>query len=246
LQSAGELSSGLPSELPENLPVLDAIALVQAQASSESLVVQSALTATTTKTLEPTPDESLSNLSSDLLADREGYTGKTGELPSELESEPLKQMWLTDRQQTLEPLVSESPDRLPSDSLVAASDSQLEVDSDLPLNHSELLSTATEEALEPAASELPSDVLSEPLAETSDSHTGEPVPAVESDSPDEVVSESLPQAQLARRLGVDASVLSRQKGKDGFSGWSRSKDPDGVAWSYDSKSKLFHLATNRK
>lgn len=52
----------------------------------------------------------------------------------------------------------------------------------------------------------------------------------------------LAQASLAKRLGVSHSSISRQKDKEGFSEWSQSRDPDGVAWRYDSQSKQFLAA----
>lgn len=48
------------------------------------------------------------------------------------------------------------------------------------------------------------------------------------------------QASLAKRLGVSPSLISQQKDKEGFSEWSQSRDPDGVAWRYDSQSKQFY------
>lgn len=52
----------------------------------------------------------------------------------------------------------------------------------------------------------------------------------------------LTQAELAKRLGVSHSSISRQKDKEFFSEWSQSKDTDGVAWRYDSQSKQFLAA----
>jgi outer membrane lipoprotein SlyB len=44
---------------------------------------------------------------------------------------------------------------------------------------------------------------------------------------------------LARRLGVHPKALSRYKSKPDFSQWSQKKDPNSIAWTYDSVSKIF-------
>ncbi len=49
----------------------------------------------------------------------------------------------------------------------------------------------------------------------------------------------LNQTQLAERLGVVVSAITYWKFKTGFSEWSRSKDPDGIAWKYSPDSKRF-------
>lgn len=49
----------------------------------------------------------------------------------------------------------------------------------------------------------------------------------------------LNQTQLAERLGVVVSAITYWKFKSGFSEWSRSKDPDGIAWKYSPDSKRF-------
>jgi Heavy metal associated domain 2 len=44
---------------------------------------------------------------------------------------------------------------------------------------------------------------------------------------------------LARRLGVHFKALSRYKSKPDFCQWSQKKDPNSIAWTYDSVSKIF-------
>ncbi|BCL33719.1 HMA2 domain-containing protein [Nostoc sp. MS1] len=44
---------------------------------------------------------------------------------------------------------------------------------------------------------------------------------------------------LARRLEVHPKALSRYKSKPDFSQWSQKKDPNSIAWTYDSVSKIF-------
>ncbi len=52
----------------------------------------------------------------------------------------------------------------------------------------------------------------------------------------------LNQTQLAERLGVVVSAITYWKFKAGFSEWSRSKDPEGIAWKYSPDSKRFSPA----
>jgi predicted DNA-binding ribbon-helix-helix protein len=53
-------------------------------------------------------------------------------------------------------------------------------------------------------------------------------------------------ANLAKRLGVDASNLKRQmaKGEDKFLIYSASKDPDGLGWKYSQSEKLYYPVFN--
>jgi DNA-binding transcriptional regulator YiaG len=46
------------------------------------------------------------------------------------------------------------------------------------------------------------------------------------------IQRSLTQAELARRLGVSASTLSRKKLSPDLTEWSRDRDPEGVSWAY--------------
>ena len=45
---------------------------------------------------------------------------------------------------------------------------------------------------------------------------------------------SLSCRQLAQRLGVSKSIVRKRKRQAGFSEWSKSLDPEGIAWSYQS------------
>jgi len=83
---------------------------------------------------------------------------------------------------------------------------------------------------------------SNPIVDQSESLTltvANSSPITQSELLDELLSKALTQAELAKRFKVHASVLSRQKDKNGFPEWSQSKDPDGVAWSYDEQAKRF-------
>lgn len=57
-------------------------------------------------------------------------------------------------------------------------------------------------------------------------------------------SESLTGLALAHRLNVSETTISRRKSKPDFAQWTRSKDPDGVAWIYSKKSRTFVAGTH--
>ncbi|NET30972.1 MAG: hypothetical protein F6K19_03085 [Cyanothece sp. SIO1E1] len=56
---------------------------------------------------------------------------------------------------------------------------------------------------------------------------------------------SLNQTDLARRLGLSSSAVDRKKFAPDFVGWSRERDPQGVAWKYRQEDKLFYRTTRR-
>jgi Cu2+-exporting ATPase len=48
------------------------------------------------------------------------------------------------------------------------------------------------------------------------------------------------QADLAKRLGVPTQTLTSQRLKDDFTAWSKSKDPEAIAWFYEPATKCFY------
>ena len=52
-------------------------------------------------------------------------------------------------------------------------------------------------------------------------------------------SQSLIQAELAKRLDLNTSTVGRRKSDPDFEEWSQSKDPEGIAWRYEEVTKLF-------
>jgi hypothetical protein len=50
---------------------------------------------------------------------------------------------------------------------------------------------------------------------------------------------SLIQSELAKRLNVYSSTVFKRRDDADFSEWSRSRDPDGIAWRYDRKTREF-------
>ena len=52
-------------------------------------------------------------------------------------------------------------------------------------------------------------------------------------------SQSLIQAELAKRLDVHSSTVGKRKSDPDFSEWSQSRDPEGIAWKYSPENKEF-------
>jgi hypothetical protein len=50
---------------------------------------------------------------------------------------------------------------------------------------------------------------------------------------------TLNQADLAKRLEVHQNTIAKRKSDPDFSQWSQSRDPEGVAWKYSAKTKMF-------
>ena len=50
---------------------------------------------------------------------------------------------------------------------------------------------------------------------------------------------SLIQADLAKRLDINTSTLTRRRSDEDFSQWSQSKDPEGIGWKYLAENKIF-------
>ena len=50
---------------------------------------------------------------------------------------------------------------------------------------------------------------------------------------------ALIQAELAKRLDLNSSTVGRRKSDPDFSEWSKSKDPEGIAWKYEPETKMF-------
>lgn len=56
----------------------------------------------------------------------------------------------------------------------------------------------------------------------------------------EDIKQGLTGTQLANRLNVNSSTLSRRRSKSDFSNWSQQLDPDKIAWSYNYFAKAFY------
>ena len=55
-------------------------------------------------------------------------------------------------------------------------------------------------------------------------------------------SQGLIQLELAKRLDVNSSTVGRRKSDPDFPEWSKSKDPEGIAWKYVAETKMYVVA----
>jgi hypothetical protein len=69
------------------------------------------------------------------------------------------------------------------------------------------------------------------------------VPEDETESISEISSKSLPDSlphgELANRLGVPKSTLGDRKKRTDFPQWSKKRDPDNIAWTWNPRAKIF-------
>jgi hypothetical protein len=59
-------------------------------------------------------------------------------------------------------------------------------------------------------------------------------------------SPSLIQSELAKRLDTNSSTIGRRKADPDFTEWSQSRDPEGIAWKYLRRSRVFVPANPQK
>lgn len=62
----------------------------------------------------------------------------------------------------------------------------------------------------------------------------------------ETFSTPMTQANLAKRLGVATSTISRMQSKSNFLQWSQQRDPDSIAWFKSPDTKLFYPQTKNQ
>ncbi len=79
---------------------------------------------------------------------------------------------------------------------------------------------------------------SEPLDESLPDAKEEPT-YKGSEATDELLNSSLTHSRMVERLGVKSSTLGSAKKKTDFPSWSKSKDPDAIAWQWVAESKCF-------
>lgn len=72
-----------------------------------------------------------------------------------------------------------------------------------------------------------------PLASTHDKKTDNKI------TTQQLLFGSLIQSDLAKRLNVYSSTVFKRRDDQDFSEWSRSRDPEGIAWRYDRKTREF-------
>jgi hypothetical protein len=69
----------------------------------------------------------------------------------------------------------------------------------------------------------------------------EPEPLVAEKSPKKLMAfGSLIQIELANRLGVHSSTVYKRRYDSDFPEWSKSRDPEGIAWEYSEDTKEFY------
>jgi ParB family chromosome partitioning protein len=66
-----------------------------------------------------------------------------------------------------------------------------------------------------------------------------------SEATDELLNRELTHTQMVERLGVKSSTLGDAKKKPNFASWSKSKDPDEIAWQWVAESKRFAPLKNQ-
>jgi len=59
------------------------------------------------------------------------------------------------------------------------------------------------------------------------------------------ILQSLIQSELARRLDVHSSTVLKRRDDSDFPEWSRSRDPEGIAWEYSSDTREFYPMENQ-
>ncbi|MCL1466507.1 hypothetical protein [Argonema galeatum] len=97
----------------------------------------------------------------------------------------------------------------------------------------------------PLTSEKPSEPLtSEKLAQLlTEEEAPEPLTSEELAQPipkKHRILQSLIQSELARRLDVHSSTVLKRRDDSDFPQWSRSRDPEGIAWEYSSDTREFY------
>lgn len=82
----------------------------------------------------------------------------------------------------------------------------------------------------------------ESVAELSDTEEQSPPPLEEEEPSTESTADSpvvLNQTELAKRLDLHPTTISKHKLEPDFDVWSQSKDPEGIAWKYNEETKEF-------
>ncbi|MER3493295.1 MAG: hypothetical protein C4323_13775 [Mastigocladus sp. ERB_26_2] len=79
----------------------------------------------------------------------------------------------------------------------------------------------------------------EPETETTETPSHTHQEQVKKPLEQQLIFGSLIQSELAKRLNVYSSTVYKRRDDPDFPEWSRSKDPDGIAWRYSPKTKEF-------
>jgi hypothetical protein len=93
------------------------------------------------------------------------------------------------------------------------------------------------EDTEEATADTEAEVIETPV--TPDITVGEEAEVIETPATEARETQAMIQSDLAKRLDTNPSTLARRKSEPDFAEWSRSKDPDGIAWKYLPQTKMF-------
>ena len=88
-------------------------------------------------------------------------------------------------------------------------------------------------------SESVSEKLTQSTQNQSESHQEYTNGTSETSSPATAIASSLLQGELAKRLDVHSSTVGKRKLDSDFSEWSQKKDPEGIAWKFSRRRKVF-------
>jgi hypothetical protein len=130
--------------------------------------------------------------------------------------------------------LSELADKLPLDSLLEPPEDDADTIEELSELNSEVLSESLLGTATTDLSELTDELPSKSLTQVPEDET-KGISEISSKS----LPDSLPHGELANRLGVPKSTLSDRKKRTGFSQWSKERDPDGIAWTWNPRAKVF-------
>lgn len=172
-------------------------------------------------------------------------------------SEPLTESGLPDRTDVSSSPVEPSEPPLPTAGVEPEEPLDQKADSSLLVGNSEppAKNAASSSPSKPLGkskkNEPPSNPLSKPPGKSNSSKATSGTPErkvsdrgagkiTKSEPISKPASEPLTQAALAKRLEIDKSRISRVQSQPHFSQWSQERDPEGIAWQFDPKSKRFY------
>jgi hypothetical protein len=116
-------------------------------------------------------------------------------------------------------------------------DSEISVDLPKPESQQKTLVEELPVAIENLEHKPPEDV--QTLAEQTTLSKADQSKVAPTHTQEHLAPDSLLQSELAKRLAVNSSTVYKHRSNPDFSEWSRSRDPEGIAWQYSSEDKRF-------
>lgn len=135
--------------------------------------------------------------------------------------------------------LSELDDELPLDSLLPPPENNANTTEELSELTGEVLSKLPLEEATTNLSELDDELPSESPAQVPE---GEAEGSSESTS--KLLLNSLRHGEMVNRLGCAKSTLSSAKERSDFPQWSKERDPDAIAWTWNKRAKVFVPVTD--